>query len=189
MALTKEQRDTLLLAAQKARDTSYSPYSKFRVGAALLLQSGKIIPGANVENASYGAAICAERTAMVTYVTSTLYQATPRDKIVAIAVSSDLDSPCSPCGICRQFIREFTSLDTPILMVNTSWKPSSTSGNNTGTEGGGPIETAEHLEDPYEGNVQPATVGSEKGVTVMTIEQLLPLSFGPDALGKDRSHA
>lgn len=75
---------------------SYSPYSKFRVGAALLTEDDQIIIGANIENASYGAAICAERTAMVKALTS------GHKKFKAIGVASDLTTPCSPCGICRQ---------------------------------------------------------------------------------------
>ena len=145
-----------------------------------MLKSGKIIHGANIENASYGGAICAERTALVQYASSPLYHGKPRDTIAAIAVSSDLDEPCSPCGICRQFIREFCALDMPILMVNTSWKPSSSSSAGQG----GASETAKPLADPYGEDAQTAKelLVEEQGVTIRTLEQLLPLSFGPEQL-------
>ncbi|TPX32145.1 cytidine deaminase [Synchytrium microbalum] len=87
--------------ARHAKENSYSPYSKFRVGAALLLKSGKIYMGCNVENVSFGASICAERTAVVKAVSEG-----HRD-FIAIAVASDLEDYITPCGICRQFICEF----------------------------------------------------------------------------------
>lgn len=87
--------------AREASQHSYSPYSKFPVGAAVLTNRGKIYTGTNVENASYGLTICAERVAICKAVSE-------GDKIiVAIAVSAPKDS--TPCGACRQFIYEFGS--------------------------------------------------------------------------------
>lgn len=97
--MTPDERTKLLEYAQVARNGSYSPYSKFRVGASLLLSDGSFVTGANVENASYGGAICAERTALVKAVSE------GKKDFIALAVAADIDEPCSPCGICRQFIR------------------------------------------------------------------------------------
>lgn len=97
------EEDSLALGsfAIEAKNESYSPYSHFRVGAALLSSNGTVWLGCNVENASYGGAICAERTAFVKAVSEG-----HRD-FVAIAVVTDKDEPTSPCGICRQFMVEF----------------------------------------------------------------------------------
>jgi len=85
---------------------SYAPYSKVTVGAALLTQSGKVYTGVNVENASFGATNCAERTAIFKAVSE------GEHKFKAIAVASNLDKPISPCGICRQVMVEFgTDID------------------------------------------------------------------------------
>ena len=100
--------DALLLEeAEKARQNSHAPYSKFSVGAALLLESGKIIPGSNQENASFPAGLCAEGVAV--FSAGANY---PNEKIKAIAVtaasgSNNLASPAAPCGICRQTIAEY----------------------------------------------------------------------------------
>ncbi|KAM9932859.1 hypothetical protein OXX80_007515 [Metschnikowia pulcherrima] len=106
---------SLISAAQAARDLSYSPYSKFRVGCAILTTSNDIIKGANVENASYGAAICAERTAITRAVME------GHKSFRAIVISSDQQDPISPCGICRQVIREF-GVDTPVFMTSADGK-------------------------------------------------------------------
>jgi len=90
------------LAKQAAR-RSYSPYSKFRVGAALLLTNGEIVTGTNVENASYGLTICAERSALVCAVA----QFGPKIRIAAAAVANLNDSSSPPCGACRQVLAEF----------------------------------------------------------------------------------
>jgi cytidine deaminase len=91
----------LVEAARRAKKAAYAPYSGFRVGAAILCFDGSIFTGCNVENASYGATICAERTAIAKGVSE------GHKDIVAIAITSDDDKPCSPCGICRQVIYEF----------------------------------------------------------------------------------
>src|SRR5271167_2201668 len=93
----------LLLSAKKVMKNAHAPYSKFRVGAAILLSNGKIFTGCNVENASYGATNCAERTAIF----SAVAQLGPQMKVQAIAVVNIRNAPCSPCGVCRQVIYEF----------------------------------------------------------------------------------
>jgi len=103
----------LIRAAREARERAYVPYSGFRVGAAVLGRSGRVFTGCNVENASYGATICAERTAFVKAISEGERQF---DHIV---VYSSVPQPVSPCGICRQFMSEF-GLDTPVTMVGDS---------------------------------------------------------------------
>ncbi|MBR4282789.1 MAG: cytidine deaminase [Clostridia bacterium] len=87
--------------AKNAMEYSYSPYSNFRVGAALLCENGKVYTGTNVENASFGATVCAERVALVKAVSEGCKTFTK------IAISAD-KNPCSPCGICRQSLIEFS---------------------------------------------------------------------------------
>ena len=100
----------LVMMAVKAKDNAYVPYSGFHVGAALLADNGKIYTGCNIENASYGATICAERTAITKAVSE------GAGRILALAVSSDSDKPTMPCGICRQFINEFCTPDMPLYL-------------------------------------------------------------------------
>lgn len=97
------EQGKLLRAAKKAMKNAYSPYSKFRVGAAILLSNGKIFAGCNVENASYGMTNCAERTAIF----SAVAQVGPKIEIRAVCVTNDHGVACSPCGACRQVIYEF----------------------------------------------------------------------------------
>jgi cytidine deaminase len=109
---------SLLAAAIKATKLSYAPYSRFRVGAAARMASGKIVTGSNQENASYPAGICAERTLLS--VASTLY---PGEAISALAISyhneeGESSSPITPCGICRQSISEFqTRTGQPMRLI------------------------------------------------------------------------
>ena len=98
----------LLEIAKNAAEYSYSPYSKFRVGAALLTKSGKIYTGCNIENASYGATVCAERTAVFKALSE------GEKEFDAIAVYSPDSENCSPCGICRQVLSEF-SIDMYVI--------------------------------------------------------------------------
>ena len=100
-SLPSPARRRLLAAAKAAAKQAYAPYSRFRVGAAVLAASGKIYAGANVENASYGLSNCAERTAVFAAV------AAGERKIVAVAVYTPTRKPTAPCGACRQVIREF----------------------------------------------------------------------------------
>ncbi|KAK0337202.1 hypothetical protein LTR91_004292 [Friedmanniomyces endolithicus] len=120
---------------QKLSETC--PYSHFRVGCSILLANGTIVQGANVENAAYPVTTCAERVAMATAVV----QGAKKGHIRAVAVATDISPPASPCGMCRQFLREFCELDMPIFMFDKDGKS-----------------------------------------TVMTLEELLPMSFGPESL-------
>lgn len=102
--LTSDEQDELVNAAKHAYENAYAPYSKFRVGAAILLESGEIFYGCNVENASYGLTNCAERTAIFSAVSAL---GAKQVRIRALAVVNDRDVSCSPCGACRQVINEF----------------------------------------------------------------------------------
>ena len=95
----------------KVRKQAYAPYSNYPVGAALLMEDGSIITGANVENASFGLTMCAERTAVTTAITAG-YR-----KIVAVAVATD--NAGSPCGACRQVLTEFAG-DVPVYLVDAA---------------------------------------------------------------------
>ena len=90
----------LIVAAHKAKKNSYSPYSKFRVGAALLTSTGKIITGCNIENSSYSLTICAERTAIFKAVSE------GHKRFKAIVIASDSSSFIPPCGACRQVLSD-----------------------------------------------------------------------------------
>ncbi|KAL9536285.1 Cytidine deaminase [Sphaerulina musiva] len=136
--LSQAEVQKLSASCVEAKSRAYCPYSNFRVGAALLLRSGEVVTGANVENAAYPVGTCAERTAIGTAV---VQHRAARGDIRAIAVATDISPPASPCGMCRQFIREFCEPSTPILMYD-----------------------------------------KDNHSVVMTLEQLLPMSFGPDQL-------
>lgn len=104
------QEETLLDSARKARNTAYAPYSNFRVGAALLGESGTIYTGGNIENISYGLTNCAERTALFKAVSE------GEKGFTAIAIAADT-SPPWPCGACRQVLSEFS----PKMKVLITW--------------------------------------------------------------------
>lgn len=110
--MNKRLQNELVARANHAKQTSYSPYSRFRVGAAILTEDGSIFEGSNVENASYGLAICAERNA--------IFQAAHagKRKIIAVAVSSDEKLFLTPCGACRQVISEFADGTADIILSN-----------------------------------------------------------------------
>jgi cytidine deaminase len=92
----------LLALAEAARAAAYAPYSRFQVGAALLCADGTVIPGCNVENASYGATICAERSAVSGAIAS------GRSRFLAIAIAGPPGVALMPCGMCRQVLSEFS---------------------------------------------------------------------------------
>ena len=131
--MDSEEINTLIQFATVAREQSYSPYSNFAVGAALLCQDGTVYQGCNIENASYGMTNCAERTAIFKAVSEghLLFQ--------AIAVIADTEGPCAPCGACRQVMVEF---NIPTIILTN-----------------------------LKGHTQ-----------VYTLDELLPLSFGPKDL-------
>ena len=106
----------LIDAALAARKQAYAPYSGLRVGAALLCSDGEIITGVNIENASYGATNCAERTAVFKAVSQ------GKREFAAIAVVSDMDRLIYPCGICRQVLAEFRVSTIIVGDVNGNYK-------------------------------------------------------------------
>ncbi|KAI0337624.1 cytidine deaminase [Trametopsis cervina] len=145
-SISVPDKEKVIAAAFEAKQFAYSKYSKFRVGAALLSTDGQIIKGANIENASYGGTICAERTALVKAVSE------GTSSFSALAVVTDVAAPLSPCGMCRQFIREFCAQTMPILLV--------------------PADYAERLQKGE----------NDGGILETSIGELLPHSFGPEQL-------
>ena len=139
-AQVEVNRAELIQAALDAQKNSYAPYSKFNVGAAVLCASGKIYTGTNVENASYPAGLCAERTAIFHAIASGERQ------ICAIAIVGGLNFTasdyCAPCGMCRQVMREFAVPKEFLVLMAKS-----------------PTDCVEK-----------------------TLDELLPMSFGPDSL-------
>ena len=113
-----EKIDTkeLFELALKASENSYSPYSHFPVGAALLCENGKVFTGCNVENRSFGATRCAEQTAILKAVS----QGEKNFKMIAIA-TPESDYPVGPCGVCRQIISEFAP-EKAIVIFGPSWE-------------------------------------------------------------------
>ena len=106
----------LLDNAREAKKNSYSPYSGFSVGAALLGKSGKIYLGCNIENSAYSPTCCAERAALFSAVSN------GEREFSAIAIVGD-SSPCTPCGVCRQVLSEFCSEDMPLIVEDGDGKP------------------------------------------------------------------
>ncbi len=102
--------DALIDGARRAQAAAHAPYSKFRVGAALESEDGTVFYGCNVENASYGLTICAERAALVAAVVSGSH------RFRRLVVATSIDPPASPCGACRQMLAEF-GLDLDIVAV------------------------------------------------------------------------
>ena len=107
-------REELIEEAFKAMENSYAPYSNFHVGAAVLTKDGKVFWGVNIENASFGATNCGERSAIFAAY-SNGYR---KDTIEALAIVSDGDRIAAPCGICRQVLSELITGDTPIYLSN-----------------------------------------------------------------------
>ncbi|MCX7923512.1 MAG: cytidine deaminase [Clostridia bacterium] len=102
----------LVKQATSAKENAYAPYSKFRVGAAVVTGNNKIYTGVNIENASYGATCCAERTAIYKSVSE------GETEIKAVAIASDSEEYIYPCGICRQVLAEFGSSDMQVICTN-----------------------------------------------------------------------
>ncbi|KAG9308051.1 cytidine deaminase [Chiua virens] len=158
MSFPTDARENLIQAAiQGTKAYAYVRYSKFRVGAALLCADGTIIKGCNVENASYGGAICAERTAIVKAISE------GKKDFVAMAVTTDVPTTIAPCGICRQVLREFCALDTPVLLV-----------------------PADYPQEPSDAGSEGYLASTEGGVVAETVGSLLPASFGPEELERPR---
>ena len=133
--MISENFEKLFQAAKDVRDNAHVPYSKFKVGAAFLTEDNSIIAGCNVENAAYPQSQCAEASAIGNMLSSGY-------KIIKeVLVIGSGNLLCSPCGGCRQRIREFASLSTPVHMCNT-----------------------------------------EKHLKTLSLEELLPNSFGPENL-------
>ena len=112
LKMISEYFERLFEAAKKVREKAHVPYSQFKVGAALLSEDKKIIVGCNVENAAYPQSQCAEASAIGNFVSQGF------SNIIEVVVIGSGDILSSPCGGCRQRIREFASLDTPIHMCN-----------------------------------------------------------------------
>jgi len=106
--------EKLIDEARAAREKAYTPYSKFKVGAALECKDGRIFHGCNVENASYGLCNCAERTAFFSAIAAG-YQ--PGD-FKALAVIGQTDDPIAPCGACRQVVLELGGNELPVVLTN-----------------------------------------------------------------------
>ena len=104
----------LIKLAVEARELSYSPYSNFKVGAALLCKDGKVFVGSNVENSSYPLCMCAERNALY----NAMMHGYKKADFVSLAVVADTEGVCSPCGACRQVISELFPRDGAIILAN-----------------------------------------------------------------------
>lgn len=109
------ERETLIDAARQARERAYAPYSRFQVGAAVRTRAGRIYTGCNIENASYGLTLCAERVAVFKAVSE------GEREFDAVAVVTDADSLTAPCGACRQILWEFCG-DVEVVLANLSGK-------------------------------------------------------------------
>lgn len=108
------QRDALIAAARAVRERAHAPYSRFQVGAAVLDEQGRIHAGCNVENAAYPQGWCAEASALAVMV------AAGGQRVRAVAVVGVADDPVTPCGGCRQKLREFAASDCPIWVADMS---------------------------------------------------------------------
>ena len=114
------QRKRLVAAARAVRKRAHAPYSKFTVGAAVLDERGRVHVGCNVENASYGLTVCAERHAVAAAV------AAGARRVRAVAVASGATPPALPCGACRQVLAELGDADTEILIAGPRGAPEGT---------------------------------------------------------------
>ena len=114
MDMQKITDEQLIAAAASAKEQAYVPYSHFGVGAALIDEQGRVFTGCNIENASYGATCCGERTAIFKAISEGSRQ------IRRLAVICDQAEPCMPCGICRQVMAEFAAPDFELLAASPS---------------------------------------------------------------------
>ncbi|ALK34531.1 cytidine deaminase [Burkholderia plantarii] len=106
--------DTLIEAARRAREQAYAPYSRFKVGAAVVTHDGRVFEGCNVENGSYGLSNCAERTALFTAIAAGCRPG----EFAALAVIGDTPGPIAPCGACRQVMVELGGPALPVVLAN-----------------------------------------------------------------------
>jgi cytidine deaminase len=106
------EKNNLIIEANKAREFAYAPYSKFKVGAALLSKDGQVFHGCNIENAAYSMTNCAERTALFKAYSEGVTQF---DSLVVVA---DTEGPVSPCGACRQVISELCNAEMEVVLTN-----------------------------------------------------------------------
>jgi cytidine deaminase len=113
-SLEAQRIDPLFNLARQSREAAYAPYSRFRVGAALLTNDGHMFGGCNVENAAYGLCNCAERTALF----SAIAAGYGPGQFQRMVVIGDTPGPISPCGACRQVMSELCDTDMPVLLSN-----------------------------------------------------------------------
>jgi len=106
------EKQELIRLAKEARENAYAPYSKFKVGAAVVTTEGKVYKGANIENASFGLSNCAERTAIFKAVSE------GEKHLDSIAIIADTKEPVSPCGACRQVMAEFFKPEAKVYLTN-----------------------------------------------------------------------
>ena len=107
-------KEQLLDYALAARSNAYAPYSKFKVGAAILLYNDKVMTGCNIENASYGLCNCAERTALFKMIS----EGYTKDDVKMMVIVGDTEDPISPCGACRQVMDELLDKETLVILAN-----------------------------------------------------------------------
>ena len=112
MDIPAEQLDQLVAAARAARERAYAPYSKFAVGAALLDETGRVHAGCNIENAAYPQGLCAEAAALAHLVLAGGHH------VLAVVVAGEAAQPVTPCGGCRQKLREFAADEVPVWSVD-----------------------------------------------------------------------
>jgi len=132
--------DRLVAAAEAVRQRAHAPYSSFKVGSAILDGDGAVHTGCNVENASYGLSVCAERHAVGAAV------AAGSGELIAIAVVTDTTTPTTPCGACRQVLAEFG--DLPVILANLNGERMVTSVARLLPEAFGPEVLARHDASP-----------------------------------------
>lgn len=116
--ISEEHREELIKAASAAMENAWCPYSRFSVGAAILMSDGEIVTGCNVENSSFGLTNCAERTAVFSAIT----KGYGSGDFLSIVVRTQGAEPSSPCGACRQVLSEFFSGDAVVVAVGDGGK-------------------------------------------------------------------